>query len=315
MPVEIITLTDAQSGATASILPARGFNCFGFRAVVDDQPIETLWAEPGFGPESRPSRGGIPLLFPFAGRIRGESFSFAGKSYAVPGAQRNGPNAIHGFVMSRPWRVVERSSSRAVGEFHAALDDTTLLDQWPADFRIRVAYEVLANALTASVAIDNPGDGPLPFTFGAHTYLRLQLGGTEPAACRVTVPAAEHWELDEGLPTGVRRPVRPDRDLRAGQRFGDVTLDDVLIGLAPNPDGRIHTTVHDPGSDRTLEQTFDASFRECVVFTPPHREAIAIEPYTGVPNPFELSERGIDAGLRVLAPGETFDARFELRLR
>ena len=35
-------------------------------------------------------------------------------------------------------------------------------------------------------------------------------------------------------------------------------------------------------------------------------EAICIEPYTAVPDAYSLSERGINAGLRILEPGETF---------
>ena len=58
---------------------------------------------------------------------------------------------------------------------------------------------------------------------------------------------------------------------------------------------------------------FDECFRECVVYNPPHREAICIEPYTCAPDAFHLMARGIDTGLRVLEPGAAFRARIEIR--
>jgi len=47
-----------------------------------------------------------------------------------------------------------------------------------------------------------------------------------------------------------------------------------------------------------------------VVYNPPHREAFCIEPYTCVPDPFALEARG----LRVLAPGEQFQARIDIEV-
>ncbi len=69
----------------------------------------------------------------------------------------------------------------------------------------------------------------------------------------------------------------------------------------------------DPDNGRRLLLTFDDQFRECVVFNPPHREAVCIEPYTCVPDAFTLDERGIATGLRTMAPGESTQMQFSLR--
>ena len=50
-----------------------------------------------------------------------------------------------------------------------------------------------------------------------------------------------------------------------------------------------------------------------MVYNPPHRQAICIEPYTCLPNPFELERQGIDTGLSVLPPGKSVRARIEIR--
>ena len=129
----------AQVPACSSSL---GFNCFSWRPVLNDGPREMLWADPDFAAgDKRPSSGGIPLLFPFPGRIGGAKYQFNGREYQLEPGDAFG-NAIHGFVFNRPWRVVEHGDAHVVGEFQASVDDPTILEHWPADFRIRVSYEV-----------------------------------------------------------------------------------------------------------------------------------------------------------------------------
>jgi aldose 1-epimerase len=50
------------------------------------------------------------------------------------------------------------------------------------------------------------------------------------------------------------------------------------------------------------------AFRELVAFTPPHRHAVCLEPYTCATDAINLQAQGIDAGLRVLQPGERWHA-------
>ncbi|MCA9205595.1 MAG: aldose 1-epimerase, partial [Planctomycetales bacterium] len=190
-----ITLRTA-AGASARIAAHLGFNCYEFKAVVDGLTTDVLWAALGFGvdPEQRPSGSGIPLLFPFPGRIRGTSFTWQDKTYPLEAADGRG-NAIHGFVYTRPWRVTEQSETRVVGQFQASVDDPSLLERWPSDFRITATYELSDDRLTLTLTFENPGQAPLPFGFGAHPYFRLPLGGNDAGECRVQVPVRDHWPL------------------------------------------------------------------------------------------------------------------------
>lgn len=142
MQPELVTIHEAASGASAKILVSQGFNCFRFTARPHGRPTEVLYAPPNFaGGQERPSRGGIPLLFPFPGRIPGTTFNWQGKNYTLEPGDAFG-NAIHGFAMWRPWRVLEQSENRVVGQFHAWRDDPSLKDRWPADFRLSAAYSI-----------------------------------------------------------------------------------------------------------------------------------------------------------------------------
>lgn len=317
MTLEIIKLRDAHVGSAAYVLPGFGFNCFRFTAVADGGEIEVLWAEDGFETGAgRPSGSGIPILFPFPGRIGGTTLEYGGRTYRLEAGDGRG-NAIHGFVLNRPWRVIERSDQHVVGQFQASVDEPALGECWPGDFRITVAYRLAGNALAIEARLENPGDTPLPMGFGVHPYFRVPFAAAgvvnREAAdrCRVRVPAAEYWELAEMLATGGRLPAADRGSLASGIDFADTNFDDVFTTLGFDGDW-CTATISDPARGRTLRVSFDRAFRECVVYNPPHREAICIEPYTCVPGAIALAERGIDAGLRVLAAGEAMTAQVRI---
>lgn len=301
------------SGATARILAGFGFNCYDWSAPVNGQPVQALWQHPEFdGGAQRPSGSGIPLLFPFPGRIAGGVYSWEGKNYSLPANDGRG-NAIHGFVHNRPWRVVHQGESSVTGEFHASVDAPEVLELWPADFRIRTTITLGPTDLALDIHIDNPCDRPLPCGFGAHPYFRVPLGGPAADEVLVALPARARWELVELLPTGRRLTVDDER-LRSGAPFGPLQFDDAFTDLIF--DGEWTTaTLRDPASRVSLTARYDRAFRELVVYTPPHREAICIEPLTCVPGAITLQAQGLDAGLRVLSPGESLTARIRLELR
>jgi len=316
---DVVELRDEVSGATARILPALGFNCVSFAVPVetDEEPVEVLWAEPGVGPGSKATRSGIPILFPFGGRLQGTVFPYEGRSYETPGALLNDGNSIHGFVLNRPWRVTGRSADSVVGEFQASVDEPSLLEQWPADFLIRIGYTVSGTSLRGSIEIENPDTMPLPFGFATHPYFALPLGPAgSPEDCVVTVPAAEAWMLEELLPTGERRPVAGGNDLRAGVALRGHAFDDVLTSLTPVPgaEGVVEMTIADPVNGRLVRQRCTGPFRECVVYTPDNRQSVAVEPYTCAPTVFELVAKGVDAGLQVLAPGASTAMQIDITL-
>lgn len=310
-----INLTDPTTGATARVMAAVGFNCFSYQPVLDGKPVELLWSEPEFATgQGRPTRSGIPILFPFPGRLSGAKLRFGDREVPLVIDPKQGC-AIHGFVHSRPWRVLESSPASITGEFHAAIDDERLLDLWPADFRIRVCYELRGGTLESMLTVDNPGDRPLPFGLGTHGYFRVPLDANSAGrdACRIFAPARRYWELEKMFPTGNTPPVDGKRNLMAGMAFGDTQFDDVFTDLVSDG-GKVKCHIDDPTNRRRMVLEFDDTFRELVAFDPPHREAFCLEPYSCAPDAYKLTDRGIDANLKVLKPGESFQARVTMRL-
>ncbi len=310
MSLEIIRLSNA--GATAQILPEFGINCFSWRPVVTGAAFDALWAVPEFASgEGKPSHSGIPILFPFPGRIRNSAYEFAGKQYTLTASGMNSGNAIHGFVMNRPWEVIVRGESRVVARFQASQVEPKILEEWPADFELTAEYALTASTLSFTLTVRNPDTRPLPWGLGLHPYFRVPLGtGGAASECQLQVPAAKRWELVNVLPTGKQRDVSGTYDLRAGRAIADQEYDDVYGGLEATGK-EFACAVIDPANGRRINITFGPEYRTVVVYTPPHREAVCIEPYTCVPDLFWLSEQGHDVGLQVLAPGASFTTRVE----
>ncbi len=312
-----IVLRDDRAGTSATILSGRGFNCYSFQAVHGGRPTELLWSEPAFAQgDGRPSRSGIPILFPFPGRARGTRFTYGGRAFELEPGDAHG-NALHGFVMDRPWEVIHRSANSVVGWFQASRVEPALLERWPADFRLMVTYELEGNTLRSEIVVENPDDRPLPWGLGTHPYFRVPVvPGGDAGACRITVPGREYWELVNMLPTGRRLPAAGGRDLAGGLPFAEAQLDDVFTGPSIAPGGKWTASIHDPAAECKLELSFDAGFEVCVVYTPGHREAICIEPYTCVPGRFGEGDKWpAEGALAVLPPGESVRLATTIQLR
>ena len=315
--VDVVELKDAATRSRAQIAPQVGWNCFLFEADVDGEIVDVIDAPADFSSGAhRPAGYGIPVLFPFPNRIRGGRYTWQGRQYVLP--KETVPydptgNAIHGFCLDRPWRIVAHGDHFAVGRFQLSLDAPDRRNLWPADFIIEMRYELRGPNLRADILIANPGPDPLPWGFGTHPYFRLPLGKqSTAAACLIEVPAAELWELDHCLPTGRRLPVSGEKDLREGQYFGKLPLDDVYTALTPGPDALESLIIDEKAGLQVLERC-DPVFREIVAYTPPGRDAVCFEPYTCVTDAINLEERGIDSGLRILQPGRQFTTWIEIR--
>ena len=170
--------------------------------------------------------------------------------------------------------------------------------------------------MLSDIHYENAGEGPLPCGFATHAYFRLPL--TEGGAISdtmVTAPVHKYWELERMVPTGQIQSVRAEKQLAAGLRLGDHQFDTAFTNMRADADGLLRTKLADPANGRALTQTFDTSFTQCVVYTPPHREAICLEPYTCVPDAIQLTAEGHETGLQILKPGESRKTKITLALQ
>lgn len=308
--MELITLE--ADGERAVIVPGAGCQCLGYRAgmleVIAGPANPDAWRE-------HPHRGGIPILFPWPGRVAGACFTFEGREYRLPVNDPAHGHAIHGLACERAFRVMRRGPCFVT----AILDSSDYADLnsiWPWPFVLEIDYEV-GNGLRLKARITNSGDLVMPFGFGAHPYFHAPLNpkGVRDAML-IELDANARWPLDARLiPTGDAERLAGKYDLRAPRPLGADTYDDAfrMVPIAERTSAP-RARLIDPSLEIALEIGADPAFGEFVVYAPAERPVVALEPYTCAPDAFNLAARGIAAGMRELAPGQTFEAGFEIRL-
>ncbi len=295
-----VYVLEGPGGARAEVWPALGFNVISW--------LDVLYADPALFTGGRPTRSGVPVLFPFPNRIRGGRFTWVGREYALTANDPAQKNAIHGYACRNPWRVVGQGADEegawVAGEFVCSRDGGYRREMWPADHAIKLTVRLGKGTLRIEAEVTNPDSVPLPFGLGYHPYFRL------PAEALIEVPADRFWRLEENLPDGTIHTVDGPRDLNRPRPLSELSLDDVLTSL-PARAARLDGLIERAHMGR-VRLFCSPAFREMVVFTPPHRQAFCAEPYTCTTDAINLQARGIDAGLIVLSPGGTWRGDVEL---
>ncbi|HLZ07840.1 MAG TPA: aldose 1-epimerase [Chloroflexota bacterium] len=315
-PGEVIILRDRESGSWAKILPESGCNLVGFGALVNGQEAEVMLQLSDENPSRPVASYGAPVLFPFPSRVRDGEAHFGGKTIKLdrhPGQL----HAIHGLVMGARFRVERRGvgPDGAFARCSIVADPDRILRQFPFPFRHTLTWRLSGKTLRIDVEAENTGAEPMPMGFGWHPYFRLPLHvGGDRTAATIEVPASRQWVLEDSLvPTGETIPVPADRDFRKARAIGGIYFDDVYTAV-DRSSGSSVCSITDPATGLTIRVAAGATFREWVVYAPPTRPTICFEPYTCPPDAFNLTERGIDAGVIVLKPGTKWVDWVEVRI-
>ncbi len=309
----------AHDTCRAEVWPFMGFNCLRWQVRNPDGNWgDVLYTAPDWETNPVPTRSGHPVLFPFPNRLRDGKFAFGGKTVQLPRNDTAGQNAIHGFTPRNPWRVVgtDTQADRAsvTGQFRLSQDLPSARDHWPADFTITLTYQLTTTALRVQAVVENPDAGPLPFGLGYHPYFCVPTAPGAPADEMVLeARTGAVWEAVGGIPTGEIRPVPADLDFRTPRRIGSTVLD-TLYTAADSSVTRDLTSVawlghRDSPGRVTVFRPHE--FRELLLFTPPHRRAVAIEPYTCASDAPNLADRGIDSGWNILPAGGRWESIVE----
>jgi aldose 1-epimerase len=241
-------------------------------------------------------------LVPWSNRLADARFAFAGKTYQL---RANTPEgyAIHGDVRKRPWRVVAQTGTFAELAF-ASRDFADV--NFPFPFAVALRYEVADETLSATLELTSCAAEPMPAGIGFHPYYRRTLlDDAEEVEIRAATPRA-YREL---VPTTRAAAVDPSQDFSAGRALGRQDFDTCFAGW----DGK--ATITWPGSRVRAHVACDPTFDHLIVFAPPAKPFFALEPVSNANNGFNLAALGDpDAGVRVLAPGETLRGVFRLTI-
>ncbi|HMO01096.1 MAG TPA: aldose 1-epimerase family protein [Miltoncostaeaceae bacterium] len=239
------------------------------------------------------------VLAPWPNRLAGGTYAWAGRDLRAPLSEPARGNAIHGLVRWSNWQATDRAPDRVTMRLRLHPQPA-----YPFALDLAAAYVLGPDGLGVTFTAANAGDGPAPFGVGFHPYLTAGTGLVDDAV--LTVPADAWLPADDaGIPTGERRPVDGDLDLRRGRAIGGAVLDHCFTGLVRDAEGRATVTLEGPS--RRLRLWMDGAFGFVMVFTgdtlpPQHRRrGVAVEPMSCAADAFNSG-----AGLVALDPGGTF---------
>ena len=316
----VAILRNAQFGTEVRVAVGYGFNAFSFKIPVESGIADILYAEEGFPKAGmRATSSGTPILVPFPNRIEGGKFTYDGKGYSLP-LNSQGVNAIHGFAFDKPWRIIEEkvdeTQASITAEFEMLRDSEFTEDHWPGNFRVRCRIGLYGKWASQKFSVKNLSSVRIPFGLGTHPYFRVPMvGDGVPDRCSIDVQADTQVVLDKTIPTGETKPVEESSDLRNSVEIRERSFDDVYTGIGKLGDVHLHGVV-DPDAGCSLSLVHDENFKYVVVYIPPHRKAVCIEPYTCVTNAVNLGDSlgadGPPTGLWHLAPGEVREASIQM---
>lgn len=291
------TEIELKAGAWSAVVSPhgaslRGASCDGMQAVT------------GYHGAANKQGGQGDVLIPFPGRVAGGRYVWDGVAYQLPITDKDGPNAIHGFVRKVDWSVESQSDSAvtfALG-FAGA-------DGYPFPLQLRVTYSVSVAGLRVDAAIINAGTIDAPVAMGFHPYFTV--GSTLVDGDVLTLPFSEVLEFERLIPTGKVFGVNEARlDFRAPLAIGQTAFNHCFCTPTRDADGL--TRVRLEGADRTCTVWMDAAFEYCVVYTGDAlpaglaRTSIAIEPMTCGSDALNHAQWG----LQRLSPGSTLVAQW-----
>lgn len=328
---DVYEVLDPDKTVRAEVWTHWGFNCLRWQVKLPDGHwADLLYSAPDWETNPVPTRSGHPILFPFPGRLREGRFVHEGKVYELPRNDLTGYHAIHGFAARSRWRWVEGFEcdhfASVVGEFYLSHDLPEALPLWPLDCAAIVTYHVRRDRLRVYAVVRCIGMETLPFGLGFHPYFQLPgVNGADIGSYVLQIHLPQVWETVDLLPTGRKLPAEGALNFRHPRPIGSLQLDHVYTGVPP-PTGPLPpyellpeqslvevAVLSHPQARGRLRVLVGPDFRELVVYTPPHRRAIALEPYTCAPDAANLASRGVDAGWKVLSRWNEWVSMVEYR--
>ena len=272
-----------------------------------------LWLPDQFtSQESGWPGGGMPLLFPFAGRVfhgaQPLHYALGEQIWRMP---------LHGFAYAQPWQILATSADSAE---LGLLAGPRTRDLFPFDFDLRVKYQLAASKLVTEVTVTNLGGllphvpPRMPVALGWHPYFHLPLCNSE--------HAADHGGQHAGklrLQTTATTQVRVTPAGSAGKTAsfpdtgdGDVTdlnnqlLHNLILGDQTNA----RATIIDEANNLAVDLAWSDYSRYLVLWTQPGQGFHCVEPWMGLPDALNNGE-----GIAWLDQGTSLNYRFSIGLR
>jgi aldose 1-epimerase len=296
---EKVVLKDTDSQTAAEIIPSCGAILHAFTVLFNGKSLNIIdgYTNRSDFDENVTNKGFKSCkLSPFACRVNNAAYQFEDIEYTIEKFLLNG-SALHGLIYDAEFTVTKTWA-------HADSAGVTLLYQYtatdkgyPFSYNCEVQYELKKdNALTLTTVITNTSAVNIPMQDGWHPYFGF---GGKVDELQLSFKSSSIVEFNDALiPTGELKAYNEFDQL---QTIGNTSFDNCFV-LKPGLNEPA-CVLKDGALQIQLEIYPDASYPYLQIYTPPHRNSIAIENLSAVPDAFNNT-----TGLLILQPAST--ARF-----
>ena len=232
------------------------------------------------------------ILFPFANRIKDGTYQFNGKNYILNINQKEENNALHGLVYNKTFVVSNQEMSKEFASVTLLYQERKVSKGFPYTYTIQLKYVLTPMMIDLNIEITNTDVKPFPFTLGWHPYFL----SSDLSKSSLLFDCNKKTVLDERNITKGISYIEPMACLQIkNQSFDDCYLlnSNEVKFLTPK---------------YVLKLTSSEADSFLQIYTPPHKNTIAIEPTTGVSDSFN---NGI--GLKKLQSKETYNISWNIK--
>lgn len=248
-------------------------------------------------------------LVPWPNRLAGGRYEFDGERFQVPLTEPEKDNAIHGFLLWRPWQASEAEADRVVlgTRIHPS-------PGYPFRLDVSAEYSVSDEGLKVATTVANTGDRALPYGHGQHPYLSPGEGLIDDCELQLAGRVRVDTDAERQLPSGTEPVGSTPYDFLEPRRLGSLAIDYAFTDLVRDDSGRAWTRLKGPDGATAgiwVDETYPyvETYTGDTLADDRARRGLGTEPMTCAPDAFNSGD-----GLLRIEPGESFTSTWGARL-
>ena len=302
---DIFLLKEDNTGTVVEIIPAFGAIMHGFSIINNGKPINLIEQYKDIKDfKNTVEQEGFKSckLSPFACRVKNATYNLGDQAYTF-NKFILGKSALHGLLYDADFKVVHQAVTGAAASIVLFYQYFSTDNGYPFNYDCEITYCLSAdNALDIITKITNKSENDIPYQDGWHPYF---IFGKPIDTLKLQLKSLHKIELDnELIPTGAKTVYKQFEHFK---EIGNTEFDDCFEVNSAHD--QAVCILKDEEQKIQIEIYPDKAYPYLQLYTPSHRNSIAIENLSAIPDAYNNQ-----IGLITLTPQETkiFSTRYKI---
>lgn len=303
-----LIIQNTVTGEYISIIPALGARLNAAYLLSRNTLLPVLCELNSNNLTTNDKRFNNAKLFPFAGRIAKGAYVFEGEDFQLPLNYPGENNACHGFLFDKVFRIAGQEINKHWASVTLVHSSDGTFPGYPFPFTISVTYSLDTDgAVLVTTLIKNTSGKTMLFSDGWHPYYRI---GDSIDNLILEANVCEKIELnDVNIPDS--RSVQLNSTFMQNFPLAGKMYDNVYRFNQENEANTVNLVSEELQTALSIwHESGVGKYNYLVIYTPPGRKYIAIEPCSANINSFNNKE-----GLIYLSPKQEWSASYGFYLK